>query len=75
MTGSSGPGFTPQKFETCPVWGANTFLPQLEARILLTAAPAAGIARIRHIPQVIVRRALSPVGKEALRGSKLNPQG
>jgi hypothetical protein len=25
ITGSSGPGFRPPKFETCPRWGANKF--------------------------------------------------
>ncbi|MBK5290355.1 MAG: hypothetical protein JJE04_01505 [Acidobacteriia bacterium] len=54
--------------------GATTFLPQLEAPILLTAAPAADFARIRHIPHVLARRAFSPVGSEVLRGGALNPR-
>jgi hypothetical protein len=58
-----------------PCRGANTFLPQLQVAILLTAALATRLTRIRNIPQVFVRRAFSPVGREASCGSKLNPQG
>ena len=34
-------------------WGATTFLSQLEASNLLTAAPAVPLARIRNIPRVL----------------------
>src|ERR1700682_1117270 len=57
-----------------PCRGATAFLHQLEAPMLLTAAPGASLARIRHIPEVLVRRAFSPVGREASCGSKLNPR-
>ena len=56
-------------------WGATTFLPQLRAAVLLTAAPRVSLARIPNIPIVFPRRAFSPVGREASRGAKLNPQG
>jgi hypothetical protein len=39
----------------------------------LTGAPAAECARIHNIPLVLAARAFSPVGREALRGCKLNP--
>jgi hypothetical protein len=42
--------------------------------IILTAARMARCARIRHIPHVFARRAVSPVGKETARGCKLNPR-
>ena len=58
-----------------PKGGATTFLPQLHAAVLLTAVPACSFARIPNIPQVLVRRAFSPLGREASWGSKLNPQG
>jgi len=58
-----------------PGWGASTFLPQLVAPILLTAAPATSLARIHHIPHVFARRAFSLVCNEVLRGDALNPQG
>jgi hypothetical protein len=73
ISGNKGKNVSGDGFVWC-FWGANTFLPQLKPPILLTAAPAADFSRIRHIPQVLVRHALSPVGKEALRGSKLNPR-
>jgi hypothetical protein len=40
----------------------------------LTASPAASVTRIRNIPQVVARRAFSPVGKETPRGCELNPR-
>jgi hypothetical protein len=43
--------------------------------VLLTAAPRVSLARIPNIPQVFPCRAFSPVGREAARGCKLNPQG
>ena len=55
-------------------WGAIPFAYQIPTPIVLTAASAATVARIRHIPQVFARRAVSPVGKETARGCKLNPR-
>jgi hypothetical protein len=59
------PPVEPHKFETCPDWGATTFLRQLEVRMLLTAARTVSLARIRHIPQVLAGRVFSPIGREA----------
>ena len=66
--------FGPQKFETCPCRGAILFAYQIPTPIILTAALAVTAARIRHIRQVLARRAVSPVGKETARGCKLNPR-
>ena len=57
-----------------PKGGAIPSAYQIPTPIILTAAPAATVARIRHIPQVFARRAVSPVGKETARGCKLNPR-
>src|ERR1039457_4829964 len=46
---------------------------QIPTPVILTPAWAATLVRIRHIPQVLARRAVSPVGKETARGCKLNP--
>jgi hypothetical protein len=54
-------------------WGATTFLPQLITPVLLTAAPAVPLARIRNIPRVLARRVFSPVGREVMRRCALNP--
>ena len=40
-------------FETRPCWGTTAFLSQLEAPMLLTAAPAERLAYIRNIPEVV----------------------
>jgi hypothetical protein len=55
-------------------WGATLPASQIHRPIILTAAPAATIARIRHIPQVLMRPAVSPVGKETARWCTLNPR-
>ena len=52
---------------------ANSPVSPVDRSRLLTAAPAASLARIRHILHVLARRAFSPVGREASRGCKLNP--
>jgi hypothetical protein len=56
------------------LWGAKPSACQIPTPIILTAAQAATVARIRQIPQVLARRAVSPVGKETARGRKLNPR-
>jgi len=45
-----------------PCWGAKPSTCQIPTPIILTAAPAVTVARIRHIPPVFARRAISPVG-------------
>src|ERR1017187_5761186 len=57
-----------------PCRGAIPSAYQIHTPIILTAAPAATVARIRHILHVPARRAVSPVGKETARGYKLNPR-
>ncbi len=53
--------------------GAKTFLPQLRAAVLLTAALSVSLARIPNVPQAFPRGASSPVGREAARGCGRNP--
>jgi hypothetical protein len=57
-----------------PFRGAIPSAYQIPTPIDLTAAPTATVARIRHIPHVFAHRAVSPVGKERVRGCKLNPR-
>jgi hypothetical protein len=57
-----------------PKGGAVPSAYQLHTPIALTAAPPAAPARIRHIPQVLARPAVSRVGKETAQGCKLNPR-
>ena len=57
-----------------PKGGATTFLPQLRASVLLTAAPRVSLARIPNIPIVFPRRAFSPVGREASGGPSSTPR-
>jgi hypothetical protein len=54
--------------------GATTFLPQLVAPVLLTAAPCVFMARIRNIRHVVARLWVSPVGREVVRGCGCNPK-
>ena len=54
--------------------GATPSAYEIPTHIILTAAQAATVARIRQIPQVLARRAVFPVGKETARGRKLNPR-
>ncbi len=58
-----------------PCRGATPSAYQLHHPIILTAAPVATVARIRHIPQVLALRAFSPVANYDLRGGALNPRG
>src|ERR1035441_10982647 len=57
-----------------PKGRANLSAYQLHTPIILRAAPAATAARIRHIPQVLARPAVSPDRKEPARRSELNPR-
>ena len=68
-------GFMPQEFETCPVWGATTFLSQLEPPSLLTAAPSVHSERIPNIPRVLACRGFPQVGREVSRGARSTPRG
>lgn len=54
-------------------WGATPSTPQLHHPIILTAAPVATVARIRHIPQLLALRAFSPVGIVTPWRDALNP--
>ena len=57
-----------------PCRGAIPSTYQIPRPIILTVAVATTVGRIRHILHVLVRRAVSPVGKETARGCKLNPR-
>ena len=55
-----------------PSRGATLSASQIHPPVILTAASVVRLARIRHIPQVLALRAVSPVGKDAERGHALN---
>ena len=58
-----------------PCRGATTFLPQLRAAVLLTAAPARSVARIPNIPQVFASPRVLSGWKRGIAGVRAQPPG
>jgi hypothetical protein len=48
---------------------------ELHAPVILREGPFARFTSILHIPQFLACESVSPVGKEIVRGCKLNPEG